>query len=199
MSTMHAVIVHVDRSSREAVVDAAAELLDEGGPAAVTFRAVGERVGLSHNAAFKLFRDKESLLAAVATAELRRQAAPPRRQRGVADPIEDLRRRLYGYVRWALRYPARFQLTFGRWNHAHLELGEAASSARKGLVDAVCAAQESGAIQAGEAERMASLLLSATHGAASLALNGHLSRKGKGKADPDDIVDDLLALVDQRK
>src|SRR5262245_13620970 len=53
-------------STREAIIDAAAALLDEGGPAAVTFRAVGERVGLSHNAAFKLFHDKESLLAAVA-------------------------------------------------------------------------------------------------------------------------------------
>ena len=57
------------------MVEAAAGLLDAGGPAAVTFRAVGERVGLSHNAAFKMFHDKESLLAAVASRELRRQAA----------------------------------------------------------------------------------------------------------------------------
>ena len=55
----------MSESTRDSIVKAAAELLDEGGPSAVTFRAVGTRVGLSHNAAFKLFRDKESLLAAI--------------------------------------------------------------------------------------------------------------------------------------
>src|SRR5262245_50925580 len=84
LSTYRAAVDSVNRTrctvrmapnTREAIIDAAAALLDEGGPAVVTFRAVGARVGLSHNAAFKLFRDKESLLAAVAARELRRQAA----------------------------------------------------------------------------------------------------------------------------
>ena len=55
--------------TRELIIAAAAELLDQGGAKAVTFRAVGKKVGFSHNAAFKLFRDKESLLAAIASAE----------------------------------------------------------------------------------------------------------------------------------
>lgn len=185
------------QNSKAMIVEAAAALLDEGGPAAVTFRAVGERVGLSHNAAFKLFRDKESLLAAVASAELLRQAAPPRGRRQ-SDPREELRRRLYGYVRWALRRPARFHLTFGRWNGDHPDLGTAATRAREQLVDAVRAAQNAGFVTPGDAERVASLLLATAHGAASLALNGHLSRKGKGAADPEDLVDELLALLDPR-
>jgi AcrR family transcriptional regulator len=57
-------------STRDRLVDAATELLDEGGPAAVTLREVGRRAGVSHNAPYKHFADKESLLAAIAAREL---------------------------------------------------------------------------------------------------------------------------------
>ena len=56
-------------SARNAILDAAAELLDSVGPDGVTLRAVGERAGVSHNAPYKHFRDKEALLAAVAVRE----------------------------------------------------------------------------------------------------------------------------------
>ena len=54
-------------ATRRALVDAAAELLDEGGPDAVTLRAVGARAGVSRGAPYGHFPDKEHLLAAVAT------------------------------------------------------------------------------------------------------------------------------------
>jgi AcrR family transcriptional regulator len=182
--------------TREAIVAAAADLLDEGGPAAVTFRAVGDRVGLSHNAAFKLFHDKESLLAAVAGRELRRQAEALARARAPgSDPGAELRNLAHGYVRWAMNFPARFQLTFGRWEGPNDDLGEAATAARNSFVEAVRAAQSAGAIVAGDPDRIASLLLATVHGAADLALNGHLSRTGKGAADPDDLIDDLFGLL----
>jgi AcrR family transcriptional regulator len=182
--------------TREAIVEAAAALLDEGGPAAVTFRAVGERVGLSHNAAFKLFRDKESLLAAVAGRELRRQAEALREVSVPgADPATALRRLSHGYTRWAINYPARFKLTFGTWREVHAELSEAATAARSGFIEAVRAAQQAGEIVSGDPERIASLLLATAHGAADLALNGHLSRTGKWGVDPSDLVDDLFLLL----
>jgi AcrR family transcriptional regulator len=189
------IMAPMSASTRDSIVKAAAQLLDEGGPSAVTFRAVGARVGLSHNAAFKLFRDKESLLAAIATDELRRQAAPPRRTRNRAERIGELRRRLVGYVRWARRYPERFKLTYGRWAHDYAGLGEAATTARGQLVDLVRQCQTDGTLPQGEPERVAAMLLSIAHGASSLALNGHLSREGKGKASPEDIIDDFLALI----
>jgi AcrR family transcriptional regulator len=53
-------------ATRRALVDAAAELLDEGGPDAVTLRAVGARAGVSRGAPYGHFPDKEHLLGAVA-------------------------------------------------------------------------------------------------------------------------------------
>jgi AcrR family transcriptional regulator len=180
-------------STREALIFEAAKLLDAGGPAAVTLRAVGRAAGVSHNAPYKHFADKEDLLAAVAGRELARQSGGPPSAPN-ADPIDDLKARMHGYVRWALRHPERFRLTFGRWTHANDELGVAATDARAGLVEAVKAAQAAGQAPAGDPERVAALVLALAHGAADLALSGHLARDGKGNASPEDLVDDLFVL-----
>src|SRR5260370_40371186 len=92
---------------RDALISAAARLLDQGGPAAVTLRAVAKAVGVSHNAPYKHFHDKEDLLAAIAARELSRpalsNAAPP------ADPAQALRRMAQAYVDWAQHPPERFK------------------------------------------------------------------------------------------
>jgi AcrR family transcriptional regulator len=51
--------------TRRALLDAARELLNEGGPQKVTLREVGARADVSRGAAYRHFADKESLLAAV--------------------------------------------------------------------------------------------------------------------------------------
>ncbi|HET6860934.1 MAG TPA: TetR/AcrR family transcriptional regulator [Streptomyces sp.] len=53
--------------TRRALLDAAAALLDLGGPEAVTLREVGARAGVSRGAPYRHFADKDSLLTAVAT------------------------------------------------------------------------------------------------------------------------------------
>jgi AcrR family transcriptional regulator len=178
-------------STRDRLVDAATDLLDAGGPAAVTLREVGRRAGVSHNAAYKHFADKEELLAAIAARELANQQRGVRRT-GDNDPIDQLRAMMHGYVRWATRHPARFKLTFGAWSTDSDELTDAATSARSALVSTVAAAQQAKELPDGDPERVAALLLAVTHGAVDLALSGHLARHGKGHADPRDLVDDLI-------
>jgi hypothetical protein len=98
-------------------------------------------------------------------------------------------------VRWALRYPERFRLTFGRWERDDAGLGVAAGAARAALTRAVAAAQARGELPAGDAERLSSLLLALAHGAADLALAGHLASRGKGGADAEDLVADLFGYL----
>jgi AcrR family transcriptional regulator len=178
-------------STRDRLVDAATELLDAGGPAAVTLREVGRRAGVSHNAPYKHFADKEELLAAIAARELANQPRGVRRT-GDNRPIDQLRVMMHGYVRWATRHPARFKLTFGAWSTDSDELANAATDARSALVTTVAAAQAAKELPAGDPERVAALVLAVTHGAVDLALSGHLARHGKGHADPRDLVDDLI-------
>ena len=178
--------------TRDRLINAAARLLDQGGPGAVTLRAVGAAAGVSHNAPYRHFADKDALLAAIAARELARQGANLVQAGGSAI---DVRTMLQGYVRWAKRYPERFHLTFGRWEREDAELADAAGGARGAFNAAVAAAQTSGELPTGDPERLASLLLALAHGAADLALAGHLSGPGKGGADAEDLVADLFAYL----
>ena len=95
-------------------------------------------------------------------------------------------------ARWAIAHPERFRLTFGRWDEGTDELAATAAEANANLMALVVKAQNAGELPGGEPERMAALLLSLAHGAADRALGGHLSAKGKGRADAEDLVDDLF-------
>ena len=182
-------------NTRDALVAAAAELLDQDGPGAVTLRAVAQKVGVSHNAPYKHFQDKEALLAAVAARELRQLSATRAALAEVGDPLERLKRTIMANVGWALEHPQRFKLTYGRWTRDDEGLGAAAHDARSLFVQAAAAAQAAGVVPSGDPERLAALIQALGHGAADLALSGHLSREGKGHADPQDLVDDLFALL----
>lgn len=180
-------------STRDRLVEAATQLLDQGGPAAVTLREVGRLADVSHNAPYKHVAGKEELLAAVAARELRRlQDATLQLGTDPTTPAETLRSMMHGYVAWANRYPARFKLVFGAWSTDSAELAEAAAAARVSLIAAVSRAQATGDLPNDDPERIAALIQAVAHGAADLALAGHLSRDGKGRAAPADLVDDLF-------
>jgi AcrR family transcriptional regulator len=78
-------------STRERIVGVAARLLAEGGPDAVSTRAVSAAAGIQAPTIYRLFGDKQGLLDAVASDGFR---AHVRRKAGVrpsADPVADLR------------------------------------------------------------------------------------------------------------
>ena len=59
---------------------------------------------------------------------------------------------MHGYLRWAMRHPARFKLTFGSWSAGSDELAGAATTARSALVTAVEAAQANRDLPGGRGE-----------------------------------------------
>ncbi len=184
------------QGTRERLIEVAAQLLDEGGVEAVTLREVGRLAGVSHNAPYKHFASKETLLAAIAASELeQRNAALTSAMKRKRSPEAALRAAMHHYVAWALQYPARFKLIFGRWTIDSEELHVAAHRAQTTLITIVAATQEAGALPAGDPVRLASLIRALAHGAADLAFAGHLAAGGKGNASADDLVDDLLGYL----
>lgn len=177
--------------TRETLIDVATRLLDEGGVEAVTLREVGHQAGVSHNAPYKHFANKEALLAAIAARELAARGHAVK-----AKPT--IRTLMHGYIAWAMTYPNRFKLVFGKWTIESAELTEAATRAQGRLVEIVADAQETGQLPAGDPVRLASLIRALAHGAADLAAAGHLAADGKGNADPEDLVDDLLGYLLQQ-
>ncbi len=183
-------------STRDALVEAAARLMDAGGLEAVTLREVGRLAGVSRGAPYKHFQDKEALLAAVAAKELARLGSQLSEELARGGGDSDLRALMHGYVAWALAHPVRFRLVFGAWSRPSEELGSAASSARAMLAEATAAAQRSGRLPPADPERLAALLQALAHGAVDLSLAGHLSPGGKGRASPGDLVDDMFGFLE---
>jgi AcrR family transcriptional regulator len=107
----------------QALIDAAREIVQSDGAAAVTIRQVARAVGVSHAAPYHHFGDKSALLAAVAEDGFRRLASGLGAvEAEFADPSLRLREAGVAYVVFAVRNPELFRLMFSR------ETAEAAKS-----------------------------------------------------------------------
>ena len=160
---------------REAAVDAAVELLEQGGPEAVTVRGVAAMVGASTQVIYTLFGGKPGLAGAVFGRghELLRaaiEAAP-----ASDDSLTDLRAKGEAYRRRALENPHLYRVMFGD-SLGERELDEAAADAAAAsfaaLVEAVKRCQEDGRVRAGDPVEIARVVFATCHGAASLELSG---------------------------
>ena len=106
-----------DRRSdtRSRIVDAAARLLREQGPAAVTTRGVAEAAGLQAPAIYRLFGDKDGLLEAVAEHVMSGYVSAKAAVVAAAadddvDPLEDLRRGWDAQIEFGVTNPTLFRL-----------------------------------------------------------------------------------------
>jgi AcrR family transcriptional regulator len=105
---------------RAALVDAAFELAAEGGPDAIVVREASRRVGVSHNAAYRHFPDRDSLLRAVAERCMRRLASLMEELIDQVEPDDRsaaaARARLSAvgeaYIRFAVQHPGLFRTAF---------------------------------------------------------------------------------------
>lgn len=162
MSTYH----HGDL--RAALLEAASEILSDQGVGELSLREVARRAGVSHNAPYRHFPDRDSLLAELATEGFRRLGAAMAGKRG--------REMGEAYVRFALDNPNLFRLMFGGQLQAgrHPGLRVAANATYEALVEAFRA--QPGVADAGMA---AAAAWSLVHGLAQLLLDGHFPGKPK--------------------
>jgi AcrR family transcriptional regulator len=101
------------------LVDTAVELARSTGPDGVVLREVARRAGVSHNAAYRHFEDRDALLAEVADRAMAELEAAMRRriaQVTLTDPaaraLERLRETGRAYVAFALEEPGLFAVAF---------------------------------------------------------------------------------------
>lgn len=104
---------------REALLEAGLELTRSGGAAALVLRDVTRRVGVSPNAAYRHFADRDSLLVAVADRIQHgiadRMRSPDHSERVAAAPAsarDRLRAVGLGYISFALAEPGWFDTAF---------------------------------------------------------------------------------------
>ncbi|MGS2805814.1 TetR/AcrR family transcriptional regulator [Nocardia sp. MW-W600-9] len=95
-----------------ALIEAGLELTRTGGPDALTIREVTRRVGVTPNAAYRHFPDRQALLRAVSAAIEAAMATGMATDRGLATPRDSLRAVGLGYVDFALAEPGWFAVAF---------------------------------------------------------------------------------------
>ena len=168
---------------KQALLNAAVELIADTGPRGFTLREVARRAGVSHNAPYRHFRDKNELLAAVATDGFDRLTGAMTRAATRSRPLERLRRSGLAYVDFALRWPQHFAAMFDApWDK--LDYPECAAAAQRcfgTLLGFVRECQAAGQLPAGDSERYAYQAWSLVHGIAKLATAGQLPWRSKAQ------------------
>ncbi len=155
---------------------AASELIDEGGPDAVTLRAVGARAGVSRGAPYGHFQSKEHLLTQLAINAWNALAddVDALRADPGASPSVRLEQALLTLIELGRRQPHRYALMFS----TPVGDPEAAAAASR-LQDAFLAIV---ADLVGEEDvlRYGALLMSSAHGIAGLEVSGQLGKEKWG-------------------
>ncbi len=179
------------------LVAATASLFDAGGERAVTIRAVAQVVGVSHNAPYKHFADRNALIRAVAIqdfAMLTEAFAGVRRQR--TEPLAKLRQVLQLFVAYGQDYPARYRLLFSDPDIAAQggDLETAAMRSFNEFAEIVRECQDASDFPNVPNEALAGLIYATVHGLIDLQAGGRL-RKEKGLDQASEGVDLLITLL----
>lgn len=99
--------------TRDRVIDAAQRLLSEGGPEAMSTRAVSTAAGVQAPTIYRLFGDKQGLLDAVTAHRLEEYLAQKTTREQADDPVEDLRHGWNLHVGFGLANPAVYAAIYG--------------------------------------------------------------------------------------
>lgn len=158
---------------RQALIEAGLAILAEEGAEALTLRAAARRAGVSHNAPYRHFADKEALLAAIAEEGFVMLAAAVERAsaRFVSDPRQRLEEAGWAYIQFALTHPDHLRVMFGGMvpnPQAHAGLSSAGKRAFEQLATIIRDGQRAGAIVDLSERALAVSAWAMVHGLATL-------------------------------
>jgi AcrR family transcriptional regulator len=163
---------------RQSLIDAAIGLIQEGEISQVSLREVARRVGVSHNAPYRHFPDKEALLIAVSEQGFQRlrSATEQALEQSSAEGGQRLMAIGQAYVRFAVQNPAYYRVMFSAYGCGQDEgLQAAMAQSFAVLLKVIEAGQAAGSFRTDNALQMAQTAWAFVHGIAMLAIDGQLS------------------------
>jgi AcrR family transcriptional regulator len=178
---------------REALVRAAIELLEEGGPDRISVAEAAKRAGVSSGAPFRHFASKTHLMTAVAEAL---QAALLNRMQtallgGSEQPWDRLQALGRAYLAWGLECPTHFR-TFSNRNLYHFESSEILREGDERIVsvteDTFQLLLPDGPQRQEEARRLNIHARALLTGLVTMYCNGHFHRLGIQGESPEDTM-----------
>ncbi len=181
---------------RQTVLKASLALIEEGGLDRLSMREVARKAGVSHQAPYHYFADREAILAALAGegfSKLGQALARSATQLG-SEPVKAVEAMGRAYVEFALRNPAYFQAMF-RADAVPLDnYPEARKQEDEAFGKLVEGVDKAFAEQPAEVRRTIAIASWAmVHGLATLILEGSLARKvGVPKARQKQLADEVI-------
>lgn len=169
-----------------ALIKAAVSLIRIKGPNAISLREVAKKAGVSHTAPYRHFKDKNALLAAIATEGFRKLANAM--QKVVSQHESDTKQQFLSagvaYVDLALQHTEMTQLMFGGYidmTNGPQELCAESALAFQGLLRIIENGQQAGVLKPGNTEELALAAWSIAHGFAMLVAGQQLMELVKSK------------------
>lgn len=179
---------------RQALLQAGLALLEAGEPGErgePSLRELARRVGVSANASYRHFADKEALLLALAAEGFRTMAAAQMKAaQAERQPLQRHRAAGAAYIRFARDNPALFRLMFGRFTSSHqgeelTQAGDLAFQAlRLGVAQALELKPEDPAVMIAALHSWALV-----HGLSLLMLDGQIDQLSE---DPEALIEAVL-------
>jgi AcrR family transcriptional regulator len=176
---------------RRVLIDAALQLVEEGGAEGLSVREAARRAGVSPGAPFRHFPNREALMMAVAEEAQQRfrteiEAALAKAPAG--DPLARFRCLGSAYLRWAMRNPTHFEIiSSGRlFDHDRAEALSRDNAELIGMTGRILAdASAAGQLRSRDLKRVQIAGRALVYGFARMNIDGHLPRWGiaRGKAE----------------
>lgn len=175
---------------REALLAASVDIIRKKGTQGLSLRNLAEVVGVSRTAPYHHFKDKDSLLAAVAEQGFLEMNAFFHKV--IENPeiplIQKLKQALTDYVQFAVAHPEQYELMFGRdmWQEEnHDAFQRTAKDCFRQYVQLFELFKEEGLLEESENPlRLAQIMWATLHGLAKLACDGIFGKQD----DLDDII-----------
>jgi AcrR family transcriptional regulator len=174
---------------RRVLIDAALQLVGEGGPDAVSVREAARRAGVSPAAPFRHFPSRDALMNAVAEEAQRRfraeiEAALAEAPAG--DPLGRFRCLGLAYLRWAMKNPTHFEIISSRRFFDHDKVA-GVSQDNAELIDlterTLAEASAQGQLRSQDLKRVQIAGRALVYGFARMNIDGHFPRWGVADAE----------------
>ena len=185
---------------RRALVDAALQLVGEGGPDAFSVREAARRAGVSPGAPFRHFKSREALMNAVAEEAQRRFRAEIEatlQQAPVDDPLRRFRHLGIAYVRWAMCNPTHFEIISSRRFFDH-EKSTPVSRDNRELIDlterTLAEAFAKGQLCSSDLKQVQIAGRALVYGFARMNIDGHFPRWGVTEAEAERMAEAIIDL-----
>jgi AcrR family transcriptional regulator len=182
----------------DTLLEHAVEVLHEGGVEGLSLREVARRAGVSHNAAYRHYADKKSLLASMAVWGFNTLSA---RIAGAVAPFSGApRTRLFAavrtYVNFGLEYPHLLRIMFGDLPHSdYPELRATARKAFDLLLDILAEGQQQGIIASGDLRQMALTCWATFHGLTEILVAQKIPFQDPDALENEQIVRSTLEVL----